>query len=101
MLGMGVNSLRTNLVWVGLQLRETRLAHEKQREEAALKEVQYVVEEMARLKESLTAAVHHHPPKIVYLFPQSVKHLWQSPGLSILLNHFGSIIVPLIELSTK
>jgi len=39
-----------------VRLREARLAHEKQREEAALKEVQYVVEEMARLKESLTAA---------------------------------------------
>jgi hypothetical protein len=73
--GMGVNSFIIDVVWVGLQLREARLAHEKQREEAALKEVQYVVEEMARLKESLTAAVHYHPPKLVSHFPQSMKYL--------------------------
>lgn len=38
------------------RLRATRLAQQKQREEAALREVQFVVEEMERLKESLTAA---------------------------------------------
>nr|XP_024359324.1 uncharacterized protein LOC112274245 isoform X1 [Physcomitrium patens]PNR31989.1 hypothetical protein PHYPA_026113 [Physcomitrium patens] len=38
------------------RLRATRIAQEKVREEAALREVQFVVEEMERLKESLTAA---------------------------------------------
>lgn len=38
------------------RLRAARIAQEKQREEVALKEVQFVVEEMERLKESLSAA---------------------------------------------
>lgn len=40
-----------------MQLRAARIAQEKQREEVALREVQFVVEEMERLKESLSAAV--------------------------------------------
>jgi hypothetical protein len=35
----------------------TRIAQEKQREEAALRQVQFVIEEMEQLKESLSAAV--------------------------------------------
>lgn len=38
------------------KLRESRLAQEKYREKAALQEVQFVVEQMSELKESLTAA---------------------------------------------
>ena len=40
-----------------MKLREARLAQEKYREEAALQEVHMMVEQMAQLKESLTAAV--------------------------------------------
>ncbi|KAG0582480.1 hypothetical protein KC19_3G063500 [Ceratodon purpureus] len=38
------------------RLRATRIAQEKQREQAALRQVQFVIEEMEQLKESLSAA---------------------------------------------
>jgi len=47
-----------------MQLRAARIAQQKQREEVALREVQFVVEEMERLKESLSAAVSTLPPAL-------------------------------------
>ena len=80
---------------VRVKLRATRIAQQMQREEAALRQVQSVIEEMEQLKESLNAAVSS-----LFLGALFLENVTKHENSMVIAGHTLNVYILVITVST-